>query len=183
MEVNFERFLERFLPRLKAVARRVNGHLRFTAHLCGGARFIDEDDLIQVMSLHLWEKWKEDDLEGKTDSFILKGCWFQLKNYLRTVNGKAEVISLDELINSEGTTLRRTVPDNSRSLDELVDGKMLVEKIRANGLTEREREVFNLYLEGYNLREIGEKLEISSARVAKVQENIRQKWTNKVNGG
>lgn len=168
--MNFKEILEELFPKLTGIARRVNGYLPF----------IDEDDLMQEMSLHLWKKWKQGELEGKTDSFILQSCWFHLKNYLRTVGDKAQIISLDEPINSEGTTLGEIIPDNSQPLPELVNWKMLVEKIKTDGLTKREKEVFALCLEGYTLREIGERLDISFVRVSKIKKNIRKKWNNKI---
>ncbi|MFQ5866525.1 MAG: sigma-70 family RNA polymerase sigma factor [bacterium] len=180
MEVNFERSLEGLFPRLKGIAKRVNGHLRFTHAHQRWAGFIDEDDLMQEMSLHLWKKWKQGELEGKTESYLLQSCWFHLQNYLRTVDDKGEIISFDEPIDSEETTLGEIIPDNSQHLPELINWKIIIEKMRTNGLTKREKEVFALCLEGYTLREIGKRLDISFVRVSKIQKHICKKWNNKI---
>lgn len=41
------------------------------------------------------------------------------------------------------------------------------------------KEIFNLRLEGYKLREIGERLDISYVRIFKIQEGIRKKYAFK----
>lgn len=169
MKIDFERLLGDLSPQLKRIARRINGY----------SRFIDEDDLFQEMCIYLWEKWEQGEIEGKTESYILQGCWFYLKNYLRIINDKDEIISLDEQIDDEGMTLGEIIPDNSQTFDELVDVKLLVEKITTDGLTKREKEVFYLCLEGYTLRKIGERLRISFVRVFKVKKNISKKLKKK----
>jgi RNA polymerase sigma factor (sigma-70 family) len=166
MEMNFEKVLLKLTPKLKGIALRLNGRLRF----------IDEDDLMQEMSIHLWKKWKQDELKGKTESYMLQSCWFHIKNYLRTVSDKTEIISIDEPNNNKGTILNKIIPYNFQAFLESIMLRIIIEKISENGLTKREKEVFVLCLEGYTLREIGERLNISFVRVSKIKKNICRKW-------
>jgi len=178
--MDFEEILMKLFPKLKGIAYRLNGRLRFTPHLYIGARFIDEDDLMQEMCIHLWKKYEQGEIEGKTESYLLQSCWFHLKNYLRITKDKSEIISLYEPIDVEGTTFGEIISDNSQSSSEFIDWKILKEKIGANGLTKREKEVFYLCLEGYTLREIGKRLNISFVRVSKIRKNICKKYRHEI---
>ncbi|MCU0652415.1 MAG: hypothetical protein MUC39_05695, partial [Candidatus Omnitrophica bacterium] len=56
-----------------------------------------------------------------------------------------------------------------------LNNKALIETIRNNGLTIREKDIFNLALGGLTTREIGKKLGISHVRVVKLQKTMREK--------
>jgi RNA polymerase sigma factor (sigma-70 family) len=154
--MRFEELIENFSPLLRRMAKRFKGNLRF----------LDEEDLTQEMLCHLWEQWNNEKLEDKTFSYIAQGCWFHLQNYLRKIRDKVNWVSLDEL---------QSFPDSSSLPLEVVERKIMIQEIRGNGLTSREREVFNLWLEGYTVREIGKRLRISHVRVVKIENNIRRK--------
>jgi len=72
---------------------------------------------------------------------------------------------LDKVLSSE----------TAASCSGLIYSKMLIEKINNNGLTKREKEVFNLGLEGLTTREIGGRLGISHVMVVKLKGKIRDK--------
>ncbi|MDD5687430.1 MAG: sigma-70 family RNA polymerase sigma factor [Elusimicrobia bacterium] len=169
--MEFKKVLEEFYPKLRGIARKFNGYLQF----------VDEDDLLQEMSIYLLEKWEQDKFKGKTESYLMQGCWFHIKNYLRTVNDKVNIVSIDEPINSDGTTLNEIIPDNSQLLSEIIAYKIYIKIVKANGLTKREKEVLVFCLNGYTLREIGNKLKISFVRVARIRKNICKKWSSKMN--
>ncbi|MFN3966559.1 MAG: sigma-70 family RNA polymerase sigma factor [Endomicrobiia bacterium] len=170
--MDFENILAKLLPKLIGIAYRIklNGHLRL----------IDEDDLIQEMSLHLWEMWVQGETEGKTDSYLLQSCWFHIKNYLRVVSDKIEIVSLNEPIDNEETTPAETIPDNSQYFSESVDWEIIIDEIETNRLTEKEKKVFILRLKGYTLREIGKILGISFVRVSKIKSSICKKLGHKI---
>jgi RNA polymerase sigma factor (sigma-70 family) len=154
--MKFEELLENFSPLLKRMAKRFKGNLRF----------LDEEDLVQEMLFHLWKQWKSGKCEDKTFSYIAQSCWFYLQNYLRRFRDKVSWVSLDEL---------QSFPDKSSPPLEVVERKIIIERIRGNGLTIREKEVFNLWLDGCTVREIGKRLRISHVRVVKIENNIRRK--------
>lgn len=166
--MRFEELINRLSPKLKGIAYKLNGHFSF----------FNEEDLYQEALLHLWLEFIAGELRDKTDSYILQGCHFHLKNYIRKNYDKVNLISLENITNEEGEVFGL---DNILSLEDsgscfdLINCKMLIEKINNNGLTKREKEVFCLALEGLTVREIGQRLGISHVRVVKIRSNIKRK--------
>ena len=166
--MSFEKLVKRISPTLKRITYKLNGHFSF----------FNDEDLYQEALMHLWLDFKEEKLEDKTDSYILQGCYFHLKNYIRKNYDKANLISLENMTNEEGevfdldSILSLGYPE---SCLELINCKMLIEKINNNGLTKREKEVFCLTLEGLTTREIGNRLGISHVRVVKLRSKIKDK--------
>ena len=139
---------------------------------CG---FLDADDLVQEALLSIWLKWKKDGLKDKNKSYVLKGCYFEMKNFLRKSLDRVTPVSLDMPIDEEGATLEEVIPDarfysNSRDME----ANHLIDTIRNDGLTLREKDVFEYFLQGLNTRQIGKKLGISHVRVVKIEKSI---WT------
>ena len=90
--VTFEQLVKRLSPKLKGISYKV--------HWAG--YFFNNEDLYQEALLHLWKQYKAGTLSDKTDSYILQGCYFYLKNYMRTALDKVRPISLDEKASFEG---------------------------------------------------------------------------------
>lgn len=159
------------------LAARFNSGIKAIAHKhrprCG---FVDADDLAQEALLSLWLKWKEGKLSDKNKSYILKGCYFDMKNFLRKSRDFVTPLSLDTPIDEDGATLKEVIPDQN-TVDDRRDKEadFLVDMIRNDGLTVREKEVFEYFMQGLNTRDIGKKLGISHVRVVKIQKNIRDK--------
>src|SRR3989338_3784826 len=166
MDTTFEGLVKKLSPTLKRITYKLNGHFSF----------FNDEDLFQEALLHLWLDFQAGKLDDKTDSYILQGCYFHLKNYLRKTQSKARLISLDSFADEDNAALEEILSlDNKGSCFDYLDNKMLVEDIQNNGLTEREREVLSLCLEGMTVREIGERLGISHVRVVKLKNRIRAK--------
>ncbi len=164
--MNFEELVKKLSPKLRGITHRLNS--RFT--------FFNHDDFYQEALLHLWLEFNNNTLSDKTDSYILQSCYFHLKNYIRTMQDKRSLVSLNALISEDGTDLEGFLPSSDpRAYFDYLDSKILVEKIRNNGLTEREKNIFNLALKDLTTREIGQRLEISHVRVVKLQQRIREK--------
>ncbi len=162
----FEMLVERISPTLERITQKLNG--RFS--------FMDHDDLFQEALLHLWVDYQAGRLDDKTDSYVLQGCYFHLKNYIRTVQDKAPIVSLATLQDEEGTSLEELLEGDEIAAFDYVDGKMQVEALLDAGMTEREREVLGLTMEGVTTREIGSMLGISHVSVVKIRNRIRQRW-------
>lgn len=171
MNMDFDNMLKELSSQLRGMARRLNGH----------PGFVDENDLLQEMRLHLWRKWEGGETEDKTESYLLQSCWFHVRNYIRTVNGRSDLLSLDAPTGDEQSLLGEMVPDNSGSVWERVNCRTIIESIRQDGLTSREKEVFDLSLEGNTLREIGKQLGISFVRISKIKANISKKCRHLAN--
>ncbi|MBN1913173.1 MAG: sigma-70 family RNA polymerase sigma factor [Candidatus Omnitrophica bacterium] len=137
------------------------------------------EDLYQEAILRLWQDFNAGKLADKTDSYILQGCYFHLKNYLRHHKYKINLVSLDGIIRGEKqeeVNLNSLVSIKSTdSVFDTVNTKVIIDEINNNGLTKREKDVFNLALLGLTTREIGGKLGVSHVRVVKLREKIKEK--------
>ncbi len=164
----FEELVKKISPILKRIAYKLNGHYSTFNH----------DDLYQEALLRLWLDFNQGKLADKTQSYILQGCYFHLKNYIRMHYDKSGVVSFDSLINNQDEDLRIdeiiSIIEPVSYFDKL-NSELIIEAIRNNGLTLREKEVFNFSLEGLTTREIGNRLGISHVRVVKLKANIREK--------
>lgn len=165
---NFKALLKRISPTLKRITYRLNGHFSF----------FNDEDLFQEALIYLWQGLLDKCLEDKTDSYILQGCYFHLKNYIRKVKGRNKTTSLEAIINEEGTTLEETLSlrhTNPKDFLDSLNDKLLVEVISNNGLSKREKDVLSLYSEGLTVREIGKSLGVSHVMVIKLTAGIRNK--------
>ena len=169
MKTAFEKLVRKLSPALKGIIFKTGRH----------HQFFDSDDLYQEALIHLWCKYTSGGLEDKTDSYILQGCYFHLKNYIRKNNKKVKLVSFehrDYFQDEDESPIEE--PMGLRSGESVFDNvycKMLIEQINNNGLTVREKEVFNLALEGLTAREIGARLGISHVRVVKLRKTIAGK--------
>lgn len=165
----FEGLLERISPKLKGITYNLNK---------GNSSF-DREDLFQEALVHLWQDFCGRKLEDKTDSYILQGCYFYLKNHIRKAGKGNRLVSLQNFIeNEDNLTLEETLllqaQDPQEYLDNL-DNKLLAETMRNNGFTEREKDILGFCSEGLTTREIGSKLGISHVRIVKLISGIRKK--------
>ncbi len=165
--MSFEELLKRISPTLQRITQKLNG--RFT--------FMDHDDLYQEAVMQLWIDFQRGRLEAKTDSYILQGSYFHLKNYIRKTQDSATLLSLNAMMEEESSRLEELMEADEVAAIDYVDGKMQVEALLAEGLSEREREVLASSMEGMTTREIGERLGISHVAVVKVRNKIRERYT------
>ncbi|MBN1354320.1 MAG: sigma-70 family RNA polymerase sigma factor [Candidatus Omnitrophica bacterium] len=162
----FEELAGRISPKLRAIAKKLERR----------EAFFDADDLYQESLILLWEKSRKGELDDKTDSYILQGCFYFLKNYIRvtykTLDRNSK--SIDELSkNNENGKTGLTIKDpENRFAFMVVD--ILVEDILPS-LTGREKEVFLLSIDEMTSREIGKILGISHVMVVKIGKKIREK--------
>ncbi|PIQ87745.1 MAG: hypothetical protein COV73_02500, partial [Candidatus Omnitrophica bacterium CG11_big_fil_rev_8_21_14_0_20_43_6] len=93
--MSFQELHRKLSPTIKRIAWRLNGHYRSFNH----------DDLYQEATIHLWSNFLKGKLSDKTDSYILQGCYFHLKNYIRKVNERSNIVSIDAAlsVNEEAT--------------------------------------------------------------------------------
>jgi RNA polymerase sigma factor (sigma-70 family) len=167
MNTQFEDMMKKLSPTLRRIAHRLNG--RFT--------FFNEDDLFQEAITHLWLTYNKGTLSDKTDSYILQGCFFYLKNYIRTALDKATLTSLQELINESESPLEELIAAKGNSATDVIDDKLIKEYTDAR-LDDRERKVLELAYEGLTVREIGRRLGISHVMVVKIRGRLKKKITH-----
>lgn len=165
--MSFGEIVKRISPVLRKICHKLNG--RFS--------YFDDNDLYQEALLHLWQDFSAGKLEGNTDSYILQGCYFYLKNYLRKAKDKTDLISIDASVDEENEVSLKDIMciEEQTEFIESLDRKMFLEKIRNNSLTKKEKKVLTLFLEGLTVREIGRRLSVSHVRVLKIKANIERK--------
>ncbi len=164
--MSFEVLIERIAPTLQRITQKLNG--RFS--------FMDHEDLFQEAVLHLWIGFQGGQLDDKTDSYILQGCYYHLKNYIRKMQDSAMLVSLASLQDEEGARLEEIIESEEIAAFDYVDGKMQVEAMLKDGMTEREQGVLALTMEGITTREIGSILGVSHVSVVKIRNRIKERW-------
>ncbi len=162
--MKLEKLIENLEPELKGIALKTAGQYPD----------FDTEDLMQEMFLFLWENLKKGKIKNCTKSYLLQGCWFHLKNYIRTSQNKLPYLSLDYTISDDENCLADTIHSNENFYDSF-EFNIAVSEVMNNGLSDREKEVFSMTLAGYTFREIGEKLEVSHVMVHKILKNIKSK--------
>lgn len=163
--MSFEDLLTRIRPKLRGIAVKLDG--RYTS--------FNDDDLYQEAMCALWVKHQRGELSDKTDSYILQGSLFFLKNYIRKAYTR---------IDSHSVSLEKIINENKDTLEDLVfaegygagahDGEHLERDVRIR-LNEREGVVLSLYIRNFTTREIGCRLGISHVMVVKIIKKIRAK--------
>lgn len=166
--LTYDEVVKKYNPKLKAIAYKLSKY-NFK---------LDQDDLYQEELVYLWESFKENKLEGNTDSFILQGCYFHLRNYMRKVVEVKDTFSLDQPANENGDNLMKVLNLHDNATDnyhDSLDTKLLSEVIYNNGLSLKEKALLPYLSEGLTLREIGNRLGVSHVYVIKMKESIRIK--------
>ena len=157
--------------KLNPTIRRIAARLVRRSDVVLGA-----DDLYQEACLYLWRTFETGTLRDKTDSYILQGCYFHLKNYLRTHGRRAVVYSLDApLYSDEGGLFSYEPPSPEPDCRDQLHARFLVEQLCNNGFTQREKDVLLLWRDALDTRQIGRRLGISHVRVVKLMAGIRRK--------
>ncbi|MBU2103383.1 MAG: sigma-70 family RNA polymerase sigma factor [Candidatus Omnitrophota bacterium] len=163
--MSFEELLTRIKPKLRGIAVKLDG--RYTS--------FNDDDLCQEALCVLWEKYQRGELSNKTDSYILQGCLFFLKNYIRKAYTRIDSLSM---------SLEKTVNENEDTLEDFVPAEESCPQVRRSGylerdirayLDEREAVVLALYIRDFTTREIGCRLGISHVMVVKIIARIKVK--------
>lgn len=158
--------VKKFSPQIRQLAARIPTF----------SQSIDKEDLYQEMLFHLYKRWENGDFEGKDDAYIIGSCYFHLKNYVRKFREKAKIVSLNEAIGENGVTLEELIPDQKSLISERQDDAIFIQQMKEKELTRREKEVAELLLQNYTLREIGARLGISHVMVLKIKKNIGKKF-------
>ena len=168
LNMSFEELNKKLSPTIKRIAYRLNGHYRSFNH----------DDLYQEATIHLWGNFIKGKLNDKTDSYILQGCYFHLKNYIRKINEHSNIVSIDAVLSSnEDATMEDVLGEFWASDDcrEDLHNKFLAESIRNNGFNPREKRLLAYFSQGLTTRDIGKRMSISHVAVVKMMHKIRVK--------
>lgn len=166
--MSFEELHRKLSPTIKRIAYKLNGHYRSFSH----------DDLYQEASIHLWSDFQKGKLDDKTDSYILQGCYFHLKNYIRKVNERSNIVSIDAALNTnDEATVEDVLGEHWACPDCRGDlhNKFLVQSIMDNGFSPREKSLLIYFGQGLTTRDIGKRMGISHVSVVKMMCKVRAK--------
>jgi RNA polymerase sigma factor (sigma-70 family) len=165
--MTFEGVVKRVSPALKRITRKLNGR----------HSFFDDDDLYQEALVHLWNTYTMGVIEDKTDSYILQGCYYYLKNYLRKVRERVIIVSLNDPAGEDNKLLEEILSSEGTSSFDYLEGKLYAEAaIKQSCLSAREQEVLSLLMEGMTVRETGSRLGISHVMVIKIKNKVSEKY-------
>jgi RNA polymerase sigma factor (sigma-70 family) len=166
--MSFQKLHQKLSPTIKRIAYRLNGRYRS----------FDHDDLYQEAVIHLWNNFLKGKLGDKTDSYILQGCYFHLKNYIRKVNERSNIISIDAALNANSTATVEDALGECWACDDCrqeLHNKFLVQSIRDNGFNPREKRLLTYFSQGLTTRDIGKRMGISHVSVVKMMRKIKVK--------
>ena len=166
--MKFEELHQKLSPTIKRIAYRLNGHYRSFNH----------DDLYQEATIHLWSNFLKGKLGDKTDSYILQGCYFHLKNYIRKVNERSNVVSINAALSANEEATLEDVLGQSWACPDCRDqlhNKFLTQSIRNNGFNLKEKRLLDYFSQGLTTRDIGKRMGISHVSVVKLKQKIRIK--------
>ncbi|MDD3844824.1 MAG: sigma-70 family RNA polymerase sigma factor [Syntrophorhabdaceae bacterium] len=167
--MKFEFMVKRLSPVLKRITNRLNGY----------HAYFDEEDLYQEALTHLWSAFRKGSIEDKTDSYILQGCYYHLKNHLRKVRENAVFVSLNEPVGEDGGSLEEMIASDASSSYVYLERKLKFQAIRDACTSDRDRQVLKLLMEDLAVREIGARLGISHVMVLKIRNRIRDNYACK----
>jgi len=163
--MSYPDLLKRLSPRLKGITHKLNG--KFT--------FFNEEDLFQEAAVRLWQEFELGRLAGKTDSYILQGCYFHLKNYIRKKYGKKNTLSLEALLTEEPGAEDRLSCLSSPEPFESLHAGVVEKEMRSACRDKREHEILHLSLQGFTVREIAAELGVSHVLVVRLRKRMRVK--------
>jgi len=166
--MSFQELHQKLSPTIKRIAYRLNGHYRSFNH----------DDLYQEATIHLWSNFLKGKLSDKTDSYILQGCYFHLKNYIRKVNERSNIISIDTALNTNEEATVEDILGKYWASDDCrndLHNRLLAQSIQNNGFAPREKRLLTYFSQGLTTRDIGKRMGISHVSVVKLMQKIRIK--------
>lgn len=162
--MRFDELVRKINPKVKGIAYRLDG--KYTS--------FSEDDLYQQALMRLWQKYNNGELEDKTESYVVQGCSFEMRNYIRThfKGTDRRAVSTDITINDSGDRLINFIADE-QSISQRVscNTSMTVKKIERR-LSSRQKSVLKMSRKGFTVREIGRRLGVSHVMVVKIKKHI-----------
>ncbi len=164
----FEGLLKRISPKLKGIVYRLSRQ----------SPLANYEDLYQESLIHLWREFSQGRISDKTDSYILQGCYFYLKNYLRLSSVNSRALSLEEMLDKKGCEADELLClkcESHQDPRDSLNSKLFAETIRNDGLSKREKDILFFYAEGLTTREIGRRVSLSHVRVVKLLAQIKEK--------
>jgi len=162
--MEFTTLFNRIYPKLHMIAKYYER----------GGYSADREDLLQEMYAYLWDEYSNGMPDSINEQYVVNGCRFHLMNFLKKENNKPAMMSMDEPVDENENTLKDILPDKGKLPGDCFDSNTLVEYVRKNGFSDKEKQAFFLLLDGYTAREAAEKMRISHVMVVKYRQKITE---------
>lgn len=158
--------LEELEPKIKVIARTITYNRE------------DQKDLLQEMCVHVFEE--RNMLRDKTKAYILRSCYFHARHYIsegKSIDSKwrdgVRVVSLYQE-NDKGEEEMLPIPGDFCLPEDVAITNIMIEEINSL-LSEAQKYIFELLLQGYTSAEISRIKRTSRAAVSKNLKKIRRK--------
>lgn len=139
----------------------------------------EKEDIQQIALMELWRCVKDWDHVHALTTYAYSCIPNKINIYLRHVRKQEKNISINTIIHCDIDGNDQTILDLIEDPDDCIF--RLLDDIDADGvlnniyLTEKEKEVINLRIEGFSQAQIGEIMNLSQAQISRIQIKIKNK--------
>ena len=144
------------------------------------------EDIRQIALMELWRCIENWDHVHTLTTYAYLCIPNKINMYLRHVRKHKKNISINTIIHSDGDSNDQTILDLIEDPDDCIF--RLLDDINAEGvlnkiyLTEKERRVINLRMEGFSQTKVGQIMNLSQAQISRIQIKIKKKIKEYING-
>ena len=144
------------------------------------------EDIRQIALMELWRCVESWDHVHALTTYAYLCIPNKINMYLRYVKKHEKNISIDTIVNSDGDGNNQTILDLIEDPDDCIF--RLLDDINAEGvldniyLTEKEKQVMNLRIEGLSQAQVGKIMKISQAQISRIQIKIKNKIGEYIDG-
>lgn len=144
------------------------------------------EDIQQIALMELWKCVVNWDHVHALTTYAYICIPNKINMYLRHVRRHEKNISINTVIHSDGNSNNQTILDLIEDPDDCIF--RLLDDINAEGvldniyLTEREKQVINLRMEGFSQAQVGVIINLSQAQISRIKTGIKKKISEYING-
>lgn len=144
------------------------------------------EDIRQIALMELWRCIENWDHVHALTTYAYLCIPRKINIYLRHVRKHEKNISINTIIHSDGNGNDQTILDLIEDPDDCIF--RLLDDINAERvldniyLTEKEKQVINLRMEGFSQVQVGEIMNLSQPQISKIQIKIKKKINEYING-
>lgn len=144
------------------------------------------EDIQQIALMELWRCVVNWDHIHALTTYAYICISNKINMYLRHIRKHKKDISIDTVIHSNGNGNNQTILDLIEDPDDCIF--RLLDDINAEGvlnniyLTEKEKQVINLRMEGFSQAQIGVIINLSQAQISRIKTGIKKKISEYING-
>lgn len=144
------------------------------------------EDIRQIALMELWRCVEDWDHIHALTTYAYIRIPRKINIYLRHVKKHEKNISINTIIHSDGNGNDQTILNLIEDPDDCIF--RLLDDINAEGvldniyLTEKEKQVINLRMEGFSQVQVGEIMNLSQPQISRIQIKIKKKINEYING-